>query len=52
MNVNSSGLSEEAMEAKRKAHREWQRENRDKVKEYTNRYWENKARQISINIEY
>ena len=36
-------LTEEAKELKRKYHREWQRANKEKVKEYNNRYWLKKA---------
>lgn len=38
-------LSEQARELKNKYHREWQRNNKDKVKEYNLRYWENKAKE-------
>lgn len=39
-------LSEEAKVLKRKYHREWQRKNKDKVKEYNERYWERKAEEL------
>lgn len=36
-------LSEEARKARNAYQREWNKNNRDKVKEYNNRYWEKKA---------
>lgn len=36
-------LTEQAKAARRKYKREWQRKNKDKVKEYQRRYWEKKA---------
>jgi len=41
-------MSEAAKEAKRIKHREWQRKNKDKIKAYTERYWEKKAREMGI----
>ena len=38
-------MSEAAREAKRAYMREWQRQNRDKVKNYQARYWEQKAQE-------
>ena len=36
-------MSDAAKAAKREAHRKWQRENREKVKEYQARYWNKQA---------
>lgn len=40
-------MNEAAQEARRAYKREWQRKNRDKVKEYQNRYWERKAQEAA-----
>lgn len=39
-------LSEEAKEAKRKYQREWYRKHPGKAKEYQERMWEKKAKQL------
>ena len=44
--INDS-LSEAAKRARREYKREWNRRNRDKVKEAQKKYWERKARQES-----
>lgn len=36
-------MNEQAREARKLYKRKWQRENKDKVKEYQDRYWEKKA---------
>ena len=36
-------MTEEAREARRAYKREWAKKNRDRVQEYTRRYWEKKA---------
>lgn len=38
-------LSEEAKEARRQYHREWQRKNKDRVRKYVMNYWERLARE-------
>ena len=38
-------MTDKAKEARRAYKRKWQRENRDKVKEYQTRYWNKKAEQ-------
>lgn len=40
-------LSDKARELKRNYHREWQRKNKDKVREYNLRYWERKAEELT-----
>lgn len=42
-NVESVEMSEAARAARREAHRKWQRENREKVREYQARYWNRRA---------
>ena len=37
-------LSKEAKEAKNKYFREWRKRNPEKVREYKERYWENRAK--------
>ena len=37
---------EKIKEAKRQYHREWQRKNKEKVKQYQDRYWLRKAEQM------
>lgn len=44
-------LSDEARELKNKYHREWQRKNKDKVKEYAARHWEKKAEELKEDKE-
>lgn len=39
-------LSEQAKALKRKYHREWQRNNKEKVRNYKVRYWEKKAKEL------
>lgn len=39
----SKSISEQAKEARRKYIREWQRNNKEKMKLYMARYWEKKA---------
>lgn len=34
-----------ALEARRKYHRQWRRENKDKVRQYNDSYWFRKAQQ-------
>ena len=36
-------LTDKARELKKRYHREWQRDNKDKVKEYNIRMWNNKV---------
>ena len=36
-------MTEEAKKARQEYRREWQRKNKDRVKEYNERYWEKKA---------
>lgn len=38
-------MNKEAREARRDYKRKWQRDNKDKVKEYQRRYWERKAKE-------
>ena len=40
-------MNEEAKALRREYHRNWQRAHKDKVKEYTENYWERKAAQAS-----
>lgn len=40
-----AGLSRAAKEARREYQRNWQRNNKDKVRAAQNRYWEKKAQQ-------
>lgn len=40
-------MTEQAKEARRKYKREWAAKNRDKVKAYTERYWQKKAEQAA-----
>lgn len=42
-NVERAGLSDEAREARRRYHNEWNKKNRDKVKAAQVRYWNRKA---------
>ncbi|MCX6154925.1 MAG: winged helix-turn-helix transcriptional regulator [Candidatus Kapabacteria bacterium] len=41
-------LSEQAKAAKRQYAKEWRRNNPEKVKEYSNRFWERRAENFSI----
>ena len=41
---NQFELTKEGLEARRKYHREWRARNKDKVREYNKRFYENKAR--------
>jgi hypothetical protein len=40
---NKGQMSEAARQARNAAAREWRAKNKDKVREYNRRYWENKA---------
>lgn len=40
-------MNEAAKEARRAYKREWQRKNRDKVKQYQENYWNRKAQQAA-----
>jgi hypothetical protein len=44
-------MTDKAKEARRAYKRKWQRENRDKVKEYQTRYWNKKAEQAEAATE-
>lgn len=48
---NPDEMSEHAKEARRKYWREYQRKNPDKVKQYSAKYWERKARELLAEIE-
>lgn len=39
-------MTKEAIEARRAYKREWNRKNKDRVKEHQRRYWERKARKM------
>lgn len=43
-------LSDKARELKRKYHREWQRANKDKVKEYNIRMWNKKVKELEEEL--
>ena len=42
---NELNLTEKAIEARRKYHREWRKRNKDKVREYNRRFYENRAKE-------
>ena len=43
-------MDEKAAEARRAYKREWQRRNRDKVKQYQEKYWTRKAQQAAAAL--
>ena len=45
-NTTTSPLAEQARAARNAYHREWQKNNRDKVNAIQRRYWEKKAREM------
>ena len=45
-NITPEELERAAKEAQRKYNKEWQQNNRDKVREYHHRYWLKKAAQL------
>lgn len=48
--TSKTGMSKAAREAQRQYNREWRKANRDKVREYNERYWMKKAAQAgSVN---
>lgn len=49
--LTADGITEAAKEARREYHREWQKRNRDKVKQYHDKYWNKKAEQIQAEKE-
>ena len=44
-------MNEAAKEARRAYKRKWQRENRDKVKQYQENYWNRKAQEAAANSD-
>lgn len=44
--MTADGITDAARIARREYHKKWQREHKDKVKEYHNKYWNKKAEQI------
>ena len=46
-----SNTKQKAQELKREYMRQWKSKNRDKVKQYQERYWERKAEQIQKESE-
>lgn len=44
-------LTQEALEARRAYKREWNRKNKDKLREYNERYWQKKAEQAAEKEE-
>lgn len=45
-------MTNKAREARRAYKRKWQRENKDKVREYQKRYWEKKALEMQEAATY
>lgn len=45
--MKKNELSKEAKEARNKYHREWRKNNPDKVKKHKKTYWEKKARELA-----
>lgn len=48
---NKEALSNEAREARNAYKRKWAKDNPEKVKDYTRRYWEKKAREAAAMAE-
>lgn len=46
--MKKNELSKEAKEARNKYHREWRKNNPDKVKKHKKTYWEKKARELAV----
>lgn len=44
-------MTEEQKAKKRAYHTQWQRDNRDKVEAYNERYWSKKAQELGITAE-
>lgn len=49
--LNEKQLKELAIKARREYHREWRRNNPDKVREYREKYWQKKALEILAEEE-